>query len=852
MGQDKHWAYTKSALFSTFLVILVACGGTTAVEDPSSTTVDPLTPSPVPTDAGIPNPIPTDSITPDPKPTDLVTPIPTPTDSTIPGPEPIEPPEEVSGVSSPSPQPIGTSTPASNPSPVPTTSIVARTGEEYYQEFCVACHGEDGKLTTIGNMNVLVHTEEELYSEILLTMPTNNPDLCDQTCSIAVSDYIRDTLYSAELNATQKSLGVKPTKLLPSDILVKVITDAFAPIELDTSAIIEKLPAPEIDEQTGFYSNAQALFSGIMQEDLYDAVTPLAETIVQSSVVDDMCSGASDDSIRLVGNAVGFSVPASGDWQLIQIDMTSDPEWGDSINHIRIDGPNGGGGFFAIDEVRLLHNTGDYIDVVNWNNNEAEEGQTLKHTTVAYIDGAVELALNEENNDPFILFDASHNVENVDQVEIRIRNDSNNSKTGFQVFFSPTETVAVSDTECATRFIDRFASKAYRRSLSEEENDSLLALFDSGSSKENGLERLAQAIMLSGDTLYQVEQQASDTTQALSGNELAERLAFFLWGTIPDDELLAVADSLSDPAILIEQASRMLDSPKATDQLHKFVKEWLKINEPSAKPDFGLTSDSAEAISDSLARFFDFMLREEGGTVFDLYNDNRAFVTPEVADIYGVDLPSDASSYQGGTEVFLPSERAGIVTRAAFIAGLSGTEQTNPTRVGNTIRERILCQHIPLPSDPDDAVIGDAEGLVGRAFVEVHNSNPSCAGCHAYLDNIGLIFESFDPVGNFRTNYSNGESIDPSGYYTSLSKNDIDQEGPIADSVDFSALLSVSNVAAECLAKNMMQYALDRSVEDDKSAFDSVMATFETSNYQLKDLLMAIIQSDAFTQQGAE
>lgn len=734
------------------------------------------------------------------------------------------------------------------------TPVSQKTGQQYYQEFCANCHGDDGKLTDIADMNVLRHTEEELYSEILLTMPEGNPSACGQTCSIAVSDYIRDTLYATELASSQRVVGIKPTKLLPSDILAKVIKDTFVPIALDTSTIAAKLPAPLITEDTGFFSNADALLNGTVLEDLYDAVTPLAEVIAQSNVVGDMCSDdtGNNDAIKFVGNALNFSVPAGGDWHTIKIDMTADPDWKGNINHLRIDGPSLGGGSFRINHLRLLKNSGGFTEVVNWNNNAAEEGETTKHAEVTHTDSHVTLTLDPQNNDPFIVFDASYNVGVSDQVEIAIRNDSNNNKTLFQIFFSPVEPLPVSDIECATRFIERFAKKAFRRPLDATENNRFLELFNSGSSRANGLVRLAQGIMLSPDTLYQVEQEAASTSQAIPGAELAERLAMFLWGTIPDDALLAVADSLDDPAVMNEQAKRMLNSPKATGQLHKFVKEWLKINNPAPKPDFDLNVNAANAISDSLARFFDFMVREEEGTIFDLYMDRRAFITPEVATIYGVNIPSNTNTYQGGSQVLLPLERAGVITRAGFIAGLSGTELTNPTRVGNIIRERVLCQHIPLPSDPDDAVVGDAEGLVGREFVAVHNEDPACAGCHAYLDDIGLMFESFDPVGKYRTQYPDGEQIDPSGYYTSLSKSDVDQEGSIADSLEFSELLSQSDVAAECLAKNMMEYALDRPVQNDPGSFAAVMVHFAQSNYRLKELILAIVQSDAFNQQGAK
>lgn len=734
--------------------------------------------------------------------------------------------------------------------------VAAKSGQELYLELCATCHKEDGRATGVFDMNVLTHTEDELYSEILLTMPKDNAKACDQACSIKVKDYIRDVLFTDDLAAVAREVGIKPSKLLASDVLSNVLKDTFEPITIDIASIVQKLPEPLYNSESGFDSNADALLSDAVLEDFYEATIPIAKQIAESGTVGAMCATGSlgGRSTGEAGNSITFNVPADGQWREIDLNMAVDADWYGDIRTLRIDGPGNAQGNFQLDHIQLVVNNGIAVDVANWNAGVAEEGQQLKHTNASYPNGTVQLAMSSENNDPYIRVAAPFNIDNADNVRVRIRNASNNNKTTFQVFFAldPNQT-GVTDQECASAFIDRFATKAFRRPLIAAEKDSLIQLFNSAGNRAEGLIRLAQAIILAPNTLYQVERLAQGNARDLSGGELAERLAMFLWGSIPDTQLLNAADQLQDPAVMAQQAERMLNSPKATLQIHNFVKGWLKINKPLAKPDLGLPADSAEALSNSLARFFDFMLREEDGTLFDLYMDNRAFITPDVADIYGVTIPNNAPTYQGVSQVLLPNaERAGIITRAGFVAGLTGNELTSPTKVGHIIRERVLCQHIPPPANADDANIDEAEGLVGREFVRVHNDNPACAGCHAYLDNIGLLFENYDPIGKFRTAYGNGETIDPSGFYASLSESDLDQEGDLADSLAFSVLLSQSDVAAECLAKNMMQYALDRSVEDDPQSFEGVMSTFMQSNYRLKDLVMAIVQSDAFTQQGAE
>lgn len=732
------------------------------------------------------------------------------------------------------------------------SSIAAElTGQELYNKLCSGCHQEDGRAPSPFEINALTLSKEAFYSETLLTMPKGGPEACDQTCAAKVTDYVRTQLYGVELANNQKSVGVKPTKLLRAEMLADVIADTFAPITLQTQSIVEALPAATHSDITGFDNNIDAYFSDTMLEDLYSAITPLAEQIVNSRTVASLCN----DDKGEAGNSKSFNVPADGAWHTVRLDMTGDEDWTGNLNSLRIDGPPNAGGNFEIDHIRLLKNDGGYIEAVNWNNNAKAAGEQLKHSTASYQNGAVRLALNTDNKDPYIRVAAKHNINNTARVAVRIRNQTNPKKTNFQAFFAPAGSTAtgISQYQCANKFIDRYAERAFRRPITLAEKNSLLAVFDAAGSKNEGLIRLSKALMLSPNTLYQIERKAEGSPRTLTGDELAERLAIFLWGSTPDEPLRKAANNLQDPVVLQAQVERMLDDPKAKNLLHAFVKEWLNVNNPQPKPALGLTSEATNALSDSLARFFDFLVREENGTLYDLFTDNRAFVTQAAADIYGLSIPAGARQYQGGAEVLLPSDqRAGIVTRAGFIAGLTGNELTSPTKVGHTLRERILCQHIPFPSNPDDANIDDAEGLVGREFVRVHNDNPACAGCHAYLDNIGLLFESFNPAGRFRTSYDDGAAIDPSGFYTSLSQNDIHQEGELADSLAFSQLLAESDVAAECLAKNMMQYALDRKVEDDPTSFDAVLAHFSQSNFQLKELIIAIVTSDAFKQQGVQ
>ena len=581
---------------------------------------------------------------------------------------------------------------------------VVKTGAVLYRENCAICHQADGKAVGEYDMNVLSWSKEELYSEILLTMPLTNPKACLDECAEKVTKYIREELYREEIAQSQQAVGYRSTRVLNKQALIRVIEDTFSPIKLDMTALNEALPAPLHSDASGFDDNAQAVVGEAFLETLLNVSESVAEQVAASDEVKALCDN-------------------------------------------------------------------------------------------------------------------------------------------------------ITDRQCAVAIITAYAGKAFRKSVPNADRLALIDLFNAGAGRAQKIALLVQGIITSPNTTYFLALGGGDSPRALTPEELAERLSLFLWQAIPDQALNDAKANLADPAVMRAQVERMMRDNKASISIRGFVAQWLEMQDPQPKANFDLNASMANQLSISASYLFDYLLRgptEAPGTMADLYLSRKAFVKPSVAKIYGEPIAANAIKYRGREMIELSSdERAGILTRAGFVAALSSNEITSPTRIGNAVRERVLCQHIPFPSDPSLADIDAAAGLIGREFVEVHASDALCAGCHAYLDELGLIFESYNPAGKYRTAYDNGTVIDPSGYYASLSTADRDQQRVVEDAVDLSLLLSTSDVAAECLAENMMRYAVGRSIENDKPSLTAVMRQFKDSGYQLSELLHAIVQSRAFTHQGA-
>ena len=321
-----------------------------------------------------------------------------------------------------------------------------------------------------------------------------------------------------------------------------------------------------------------------------------------------------------------------------------------------------------------------------------------------------------------------------------------------------------SDRERARSFLVSFGTRAFRRPLAPQEVDRLLALYDQAATNGDAAAYAlpVQAILVSPDFLYKVEKDgpADDPrgVRPLNDYELATRLSYFLWSSMPDDELFRVAaeGKLRDPDVLEAQTRRLLRSPKSIELADVFAMQWLGLDALEAiMPDPLLfkafyIGDTPKAMRIEASLFFQTLVAEDR-SVLELIDADWTWLNPLLTSLYGI--------APGGTKgdwkrVRLPDKRrGGVITMAAVLAVTSSATRTNPVKRGKWLLETILGSP-PPPPPPGAGTIPDeptlAEGPSVRKKLESHRADPRCASCHKKIDPLGFALENYDPVGVWR------------------------------------------------------------------------------------------------------
>lgn len=431
---------------------------------------------------------------------------------------------------------------------------------------------------------------------------------------------------------------------------------------------------------------------------------------------------------------------------------------------------------------------------------------------------------------------------------------------------------AIGPTEASRRVFTAFLPKAYRRAVDAAEIESVVKICEAAQNEGfNYLESLQfglQGILASPKFLFRSEK--LDPALGLDDYSIANRLSYFLWSSMPDEELmnLAAAGELRHPDVLRLQVNRMLEHPKSIALVQGFFGQWLGLRNLNKieidKKQFTLWNN----------RLRDAMIREtelfchhvlQHGSVDELTTANYSFMNPRMADFYGVSFAdtdpadlylsssrrnSDQSKRSGSFEredewirVELPKNRQGILTQAAVLALTSNPSRTSPVKRGKWILENMLGD--PPPSAPpnvpslEQAKANEKASL--REQLEVHRSNPSCAGCHKIMDPIGLGLENFDAIGRWR-DQEGDKSIDAQGELVDGSK--------FTSPAELVTLLGArKDQILENLTKKMMVYAIGRSLQRvDRCAIEQVLNYVRGRNRSIRGMVEAIVLSDTFLQ----
>ena len=412
----------------------------------------------------------------------------------------------------------------------------------------------------------------------------------------------------------------------------------------------------------------------------------------------------------------------------------------------------------------------------------------------------------------------------------------------------------LSPRQAAEEIVTRFATKAYRRPLRPGEVEKSLAFFDAsqkhGEQFELGIRAALYRVLMSPDFLFRVEMDPpgveEDTSYAVNEFELANRLSYFLWNSMPDDELFALAGKGQLRKNLDKQVARMVKDTKSTSFLQNFAEQWLTLRKLDLiSPDPGMfpiyDHDLKEAMIRESLLFFTAIAREDR-SVLQLLNADFTFVNEPLAKLYGI------NGVTGDTfvRVKAPPNRGGVLTMASLLALNSNATRTSPVKRGKFILEEIL-NAPPPPPPPDVPALEEGKQLTGtlRQIMEQHRENPTCASCHSKMDPLGFAFENFDAIGAWRDKDNGGFPIDASGVLPDgKSFNGATGLKEVLDSKKELFLRSVTN--------KMLTYALGRGLEYyDRPAAEQIVTALTKNDYRFSTLVLEIVKSDPFQKRTA-
>jgi hypothetical protein len=411
---------------------------------------------------------------------------------------------------------------------------------------------------------------------------------------------------------------------------------------------------------------------------------------------------------------------------------------------------------------------------------------------------------------------------------------------------------------CAAVILERFAGRAWRRPVTQDEVQRLVNLvavmLDDGRSFERGIQFAVQGALVSPNFLFKLEQDppedAADGIRELNDHELATRLSYFLWRSLPDDELRAVADAgrLTEDDELHRQAERMLADPRSQRMTTDFVDQWLQLRlldsvSPNGRRYEAFNDDLRRAMREETRTFFQHIV-DEDRPVTELLSADYTFVNQQLSELYGIEGVEGDDFRQVQVDT---AERGGLLGHASILTITSNPTRTSPVKRGKWVLENLLDAPPPPPPanvPPLEAVEADRSTPL-RERMELHRQNPACAACHQLMDPIGFGLENYDAIGQWRTE-ARDVPIDPTG--------------ELPDGRTFSGpaelrqiLLERSPELRRCIATKLTTFALGRGLEYfDECTLAEITQTMERDGDTFRSAVMTIVMSRPFRMQARE
>jgi hypothetical protein len=405
---------------------------------------------------------------------------------------------------------------------------------------------------------------------------------------------------------------------------------------------------------------------------------------------------------------------------------------------------------------------------------------------------------------------------------------------------------------CIEKILSTFARRAYRRPVTAQETAALMRFVDmakaDGHSTEQGLQLAIQAMLVSPKFLFRIERDPnpSDPAQVhpVSQIELASRLSYFLWSSMPDEELLGLAESgkLRETTTLRRELARMLADPRSSALASNFGGQWLETRnldvvqpDPKKFPEF--TPELRDAMKTETTMFFDYVLKENR-PVSEFLNANYTFLNDRLARFYGI---TGVTGPEFRRVTLTTDQRGGVLSQASMLTVSSYPSRTSPVIRGKYVLGNILGTPPPPPPPDvpnlDEAAVGTTGTM--RQQLEKHRSEPTCAACHGHMDPLGFGLENYDAIGRWRT---------MDGKFA------VDSSGTLPDGKTFSTpaemralLTSQLSQFSRTLIEKMMTYALGRGLKTyDRTTVDNINRTLGADGYRFQTLIQVIVESPAF------
>jgi hypothetical protein len=407
---------------------------------------------------------------------------------------------------------------------------------------------------------------------------------------------------------------------------------------------------------------------------------------------------------------------------------------------------------------------------------------------------------------------------------------------------------------CAAQFISEFGKRAYRRPMSEVENARLTALYQNARTAQKmtfneAVQTLLEGMLQSPAFLYHWESpyQAPKLKGAvveLGPYDVASRLSYFIWGSMPDQALFdaAAAGKLSSDADIAEQARRMLADDKAKDSASAFFREWLEIDQLAPLPkDAKVYPEYDDALKASLVQgteaFARHVLFEAGGKLETLLSADYTFSNQTLGKVYG----SGASGAVVGKTMLDTTQRLGLLMEPSFLTLTGSPDGSNPVKRGKAVYTKLLCGVLPPPPpNVPPAKPATAGGTTRERFAE-HAENECARGCHSLMDPIGFAFEHYDGIGRYRA-MDNDQPVDATG-----TLNIDGAERTFNDAIELTKILSTSDTVRSCFAKQWFRFAVGREdTPADSPSLAAVATAFATTQFDVRDLAPANAPSRSF------